>query len=95
MIIILMFICICNAITERQVQAAVTAGATTLSDLQAQLGVATCCGCCADTAREYLPGGRHAGQATGEQPLTAVVAPAANDIGVPVRPMVEVVARRA
>jgi bacterioferritin-associated ferredoxin len=53
-----MYICICNAITERQVRAAVDAGAETLSDLQFELGVATCCGCCAETAAEYLPGGR-------------------------------------
>lgn len=53
-----MYICICNAVTERQVHAAVDAGATTLSDLQFELGVASCCGCCAETAQEYLPGGR-------------------------------------
>jgi len=53
-----MYICVCNAVTERQVRASVDAGATTLSDLQFDLGVATCCGCCAATAQEYLPGGR-------------------------------------
>ena len=53
-----MYICVCNAITERQVRASVDAGATSLSDLQFELGVATCCGCCAATAAEYLPGGR-------------------------------------
>jgi len=53
-----MYICICNAITERQVRAAVDAGATTLSDLEFELGVASCCGRCADTAADYLPGGR-------------------------------------
>ncbi|MCB5364625.1 (2Fe-2S)-binding protein [Pusillimonas sp. CC-YST705] len=55
-----MFICVCNAITERQVQAAVAAGASTMADLQGELGVATNCGCCMDTALEYLPGGRYA-----------------------------------
>jgi bacterioferritin-associated ferredoxin len=50
-----MYVCVCNAITERQVRASVAAGASTLSDLQFDLGVATCCGCCADTARQYLP----------------------------------------
>lgn len=55
-----MFICVCNAITERQVQAAVAAGASTMTDLQGELGVATCCGRCEDTALEYLPGGRYA-----------------------------------
>lgn len=42
---------------------AVAQGATRLSDLQAQLGVATCCGRCADTAIEYLPGGLYAADA--------------------------------
>src|SRR3546814_7721279 len=79
MIIILMFICICNAITERQVQSAVAAGAGTLSDLQAQLGVAACCGCCAETAQEYLPGGRYSGHAACEQTLETMIAVAAND----------------
>lgn len=53
-----MYVCICNAVTERQVRACVDAGATSLGDLQFELGVASCCGCCADTAAEYLPGGR-------------------------------------
>lgn len=59
---VLMYICICNAITERQVKEAVSQGATHLADLQGQLGVATCCGACADTAIEYLPGGQYAGE---------------------------------
>ena len=58
MIIIRMYICVCNAITERQVRESVAAGASTLEYLLFELGVATCCGCCAETAQEYLPGGR-------------------------------------
>ncbi len=53
-----MYICICNAITERQVRACVDGGATCLDDLEFELGVASCCGSCAATAAEYLPGGR-------------------------------------
>ncbi|MFC4277508.1 (2Fe-2S)-binding protein [Achromobacter aloeverae] len=53
-----MYICVCNAITERQVRSCVDAGATTLDDLEFELGVASCCGSCAATAAEYLPGGR-------------------------------------
>jgi len=91
-----MFICICNAITERQVQSAVAAGASTLSDLQAQLGVGACCGCCSETAQDYLPGGRHAGQVSCESPLEAVVTVAANDaVAGSAGLMVEVLARRA
>ncbi len=92
-----MFICICNAITERQIQTAVAGGAHTMSDLQGELGVATCCGCCAETAAEYLPGGRYASQhAPAELGYGALVAEAANDAHVAsVSLMVEVVARRA
>lgn len=52
-----MFICVCNAVNERRVRETVQGGAMTLRDLQNELGVATCCGRCAKTAREYLPGG--------------------------------------
>lgn len=88
-----MFICICNAITEKQVKAAVAAGAHTLSQLQAELGVASCCGCCAGTATDYLPGGRYAAHQT-VHPMDDWVAPAAND-GAAMYEFTEVVARRA
>ncbi|NLC35599.1 MAG: hypothetical protein GX772_04010 [Alcaligenaceae bacterium] len=74
-----MFICVCNAVTERQVQAAVAAGASSLSDLEAQLGVGGCCGCCRETAAEYLPGGRYAGCVTETQSAGAFENDAAND----------------
>ena len=53
-----MFVCVCNAISDRQIQETVAAGATSLTDLQNTLGVATSCGCCADLAVSYL-GGRN------------------------------------
>ncbi|WII93949.1 (2Fe-2S)-binding protein [Kingella negevensis] len=49
-----MFVCICNAISDRKIQEAVAAGASSLTDLKNQLGVATCCGSCADLASSYL-----------------------------------------
>lgn len=79
MIIIRMFICVCNAITERQVQEAVATGAVSLSDLEARLGVGGCCGCCRDTASDYLPGGRYAGHVTEAQADGAFDSEAAND----------------
>ncbi|HLR77558.1 MAG TPA: (2Fe-2S)-binding protein [Burkholderiaceae bacterium] len=88
-----MYICICNAITDRQVAASVAQGATTLADLQADLGVATNCGCCADTAREYLPGGRYCAAASAAVDVAAPrVDHAAND---PVPVFQEVVVQRA
>lgn len=87
----LMYICICNAISDRHVTAAVARGATTLADLQVELGVATSCGCCAETAQEYLPGGRYAA-VTEAAPAIARVDHAAND---PVPAFREVVVQRA
>lgn len=52
---ILMYICICNAITDRQIKTAVANGATTLGDLQFELGVATDCGTCMESAMQFLP----------------------------------------
>lgn len=87
-----MYICICNAITEKQVVACVADGATTLEDLQIELGVATNCGCCAETAQEYLPGGRYA-PALGNIPaMSPAVTHAANDSSPVFR---EVIVRRA
>ena len=74
-----MFICVCNAITERQVQEAVASGVETLSDLEAQLGVGGCCGSCRDTATDYLPGGRYAGHVAESQVAGTFENDAAND----------------
>lgn len=49
-----MFVCICNAITDRDIKESVAAGATTMRDLQDRLGVATCCGCCSELAASFL-----------------------------------------
>ncbi|MFV9475384.1 (2Fe-2S)-binding protein [Advenella sp. RU8] len=62
-----MYICICNAITEKSVIEAVNNGASTLGDLQSQLGVASCCGCCAQTASEYLPQGSSSNAAVAQE----------------------------
>ena len=45
-----MYVCICNAVTDREIRSAVELGARSLADLQSTLGVATCCGRCADCA---------------------------------------------
>ncbi|MGE4337575.1 MAG: (2Fe-2S)-binding protein [Pigmentiphaga sp.] len=51
-----MYVCVCNAITEKQVRQSVAGGASTLEDLQVDLGVASCCGTCVEAAETYLPG---------------------------------------
>ena len=49
-----MYICICNAITDKTINAAIDAGARTLRELSAQTGVATNCGKCATEAQRLL-----------------------------------------
>ena len=49
-----MYICLCNGITDDHIVDAVEDGALSLSDLQSRLGVATCCGRCAECAQSVL-----------------------------------------
>ncbi len=51
-----MYVCICKAITEKQVLQAASEGARSLQDLQCGLGVATGCGQCAADACSVLEG---------------------------------------
>ncbi len=49
-----MYVCICNAVTEKEVRQAASDGARSLQDLQCGLGVATGCGQCAGDACSLL-----------------------------------------
>ena len=49
-----MYVCICNAVTDKMIRAAAADGAATLDDLQRMTGCATTCGSCADLAEEIL-----------------------------------------
>lgn len=49
-----MYVCICNAVTERQLKDCARSGATSLDDLALQLGVGTCCGRCRECASGLL-----------------------------------------
>jgi bacterioferritin-associated ferredoxin len=49
-----MYICICNAVTERQVKECARGGACTLDELAAELGVGAGCGRCRDCASRVL-----------------------------------------
>ncbi len=49
-----MYVCVCNAVTERHIGEAVREGSTTLRDLRRNLGVAAECGRCASCARDCL-----------------------------------------
>ncbi len=49
-----MYVCICNAITDKQIRKAAEAGAENLWDLRRELGVASGCGSCKEMASEIL-----------------------------------------
>lgn len=49
-----MYVCICNAITDKEIRRAVEAGAEDLWDLQGELGVAAGCGSCKEHAMEVV-----------------------------------------
>lgn len=49
-----MIVCVCKAVSDRRVQQCIDAGASSVEELQIELGVATCCGCCEDTVRDML-----------------------------------------
>jgi bacterioferritin-associated ferredoxin len=49
-----MYVCVCQAVTERQVREAVENGVTSMRGLREQLGVASECGRCARCAHGIL-----------------------------------------
>ena len=49
-----MYVCICNAVTDRDIRAAAQAGVTSFAQLQASTGCSDCCGNCESLARELF-----------------------------------------
>ena len=60
-----MYICLCNAITERQVRECARSGACSVDDLASQLGVGSGCGRCIECAVDVLRE-----MATGQEPAS-------------------------
>jgi len=55
-----MYVCICNAITDKQIRKAAESGVEDLWGLQRELGVAAGCGSCKEMASEILLESRQA-----------------------------------
>ena len=49
-----MYVCICKAVTDKQIRRAAAAGVDNLYELRETLGVASGCGSCADEAESIL-----------------------------------------
>jgi bacterioferritin-associated ferredoxin len=49
-----MYVCLCNAVTEREIRQVIGLGVTSLRELSESLGVATGCGKCSPCANAIL-----------------------------------------
>lgn len=49
-----MIVCVCRAVSDRQIRSSLREGAQTMSQLRAELGVTSCCGKCGPRVRELL-----------------------------------------
>ena len=49
-----MYVCVCHAVTDREIREEVERGASSLFDVQCRLPVGSCCGRCEDAARQVI-----------------------------------------
>jgi bacterioferritin-associated ferredoxin len=49
-----MYVCICNGVTDTQIEAAIDNGAETMKELHNELGVGAQCGKCCQCAKRVL-----------------------------------------
>ncbi len=49
-----MYVCVCNAVTERQIRQAISEGALTSGQLRQKLDAERMCGSCDDCLDDYL-----------------------------------------
>ena len=49
-----MYVCVCHAVTDRDIREEVERGASSLFDVQCRLPVGSCCGRCEETARQVI-----------------------------------------
>lgn len=52
--VLTMYVCVCKAVTDRQISQELAHGARNLRDLQTRLGVGTQCGKCCSCARRMV-----------------------------------------
>jgi bacterioferritin-associated ferredoxin len=49
-----MYVCICNAVTDRAIREAAESGARSFADVRSRTGCADCCGSCEDLAAQIF-----------------------------------------
>lgn len=73
-----MYVCLCRAVTDRDIRTEVRAGACCMRDLQQRLGITKSCGRCGPCAREVLAACLHEVQRDVATPIHGFVAASAN-----------------
>lgn len=68
-----MYVCVCHAVTDRQIVEAAQKGATSVKDLKREFGLSTACGLCASCAKQCLKSARQQAK-TDSQSLPALAA---------------------
>lgn len=58
-----MIVCICRGVSDREIRAVVSRGASSLAEVRAELGTGECCGKCSQQVRELIEQHAPAGQA--------------------------------
>ncbi len=69
-----MYICVCQAVTDREIHQAARNGAKTLKDLRRDLGVGVDCGRCVSCARQCLKSVRSVSEDSHESLQSLVIA---------------------
>ncbi|MEZ0470975.1 (2Fe-2S)-binding protein [Luteimonas salinilitoris] len=75
-----MYVCLCNAVTERDIHEAAAAGCSAMSELTMRTGCGACCGSCVPAACEVLAQAQPASgceTTVADAPVFAVIARAA------------------
>jgi len=78
-----MIVCVCKAVSDRHIRAAVRDGATRLKDLSRRTGLGTCCGKCLPEARSTLADSlrvRHDGQGSRQEACSYFANPVAASV---------------
>jgi bacterioferritin-associated ferredoxin len=65
------YVCLCNGITERDIQRAAAEGCSDMDTLTMRTGCASTCGCCRDVARQVLDEARSASFGLNVLPMAA------------------------
>jgi bacterioferritin-associated ferredoxin len=75
-----MIVCVCKAVSDRHIHAAVNHGASCLRDITRELKVGTCCGKCLPEARNALLAGLAQRKAATETTLSQRIESATNTL---------------